>query len=1493
VNALPADVLNTDTTKKHYGTDKAPFNANPYRPGYELVGWSTDNSDINLKAKDSYDKALAIAAYTKLPTTAPGKLTAGTQYFCEDGKTFVMPDQDLDLYAVWSADIVYLNLVPGDGTNQGGAWTSSSTSDDPDCVAPLDKAIKYYVDEPLYDVSDTTKEWVLPSYTDIVAPERLLYRLKGWSPKNQATYSTPGKGSSASVTFTGNKGQASVWTADALSKLGADTDGYLQWYEGGDAGANGYVMTPYDLTLYAVWEARTQNIYVHYWKVAVDSTGKFTNATEVVKDRKNLEVYPDEPIPYTLYPLSGGKASEVKANQRTYGGYIFQPEGTKINLGTPITAGPLKRSDDGLTVESLIHGSYVAGDVNELRFDLFYIPDPNTPYSIEHWRIDGNGKLEKIVTTKHKWYGGTDVPEINALTDSRLYPAQDTASTPASDLDWKGYTAQLVDAKSYADISGSPTTIAKLKGKATADVDTVNGDLVLVVVYTADPRKLILDLGEYVDDPNPSTWTWPYKRDASNAYVWEYYAPPTHASESAWKTGMTDVLPDAVPVRQGYTFMGWSNVKEGANTQGTNSIKKHQAIVADKTNTLFTDASDSWMFTMPQIADNADGSDSVYRLYAVWKANEDTEYTVLRYRVSVKSKDDGSGNEAKVTIFDSEPSGIVLKGVTDDYIDLAAWIDGAGRTMGYAEDSSVSTGGHMWSDYNDTTDISKVPQGFNFIKDGHKPLFEGLEIGYTDLKDGPMIAQVKATGTLDGDGKLVLRLFYVARPVVVYFNVVDRLGQHAGAKGGHWVDTLKEFKYVLTTDEPGAPSASGPSNSLSTGQEAQVGVIYAGQDVVLPLDTFDVTIDSYTLIGWSLRDHATTIDTATKKNFDVRAEYYNGGGTDYNEHNYSIIFGVQPGATAGTFSYDGKWTVPDNIEALFQAEAPTYSTATHYNLWAVYGMRAQMLIFDPKGHSIKDVSEWDEDAGSYVTPDPDGKWSNDPAAEKYGDPKEPTNLGSYVTLPDVTDPERLGYRLIGWTTDPNYIGLRATGHGGHGPSETGVPGVYEIDYRNPDGSVSAPTWQMPTDIEKELKFYAVWEPLPAVIHYEHGLSASQLKVTPDPGTMEDTYGYVGGKATVSDNSFINKYYEFKNWTVKIDGKTYTYDGGDIYKFIADKVSKITAQDGVSIVDGVEVTLKATWTPKRYEIQYVSAIGQSLTSQTSLLSTAKNLYGTIKFAGATFVGWYTKANKQGIELANKKTTIADLNPNDDIANNVIKVIASWEVITYDVVFDLQGGNWKSKSYDPTAQKTYLQNNFFPKANQGPNREGYDFVGWFTKPNGKGLELTNKKQKLGEFLAYSDKGPEFKFYAYWKPKALAGASAGSATVLSASSAAPVVVLTDDTSTEARTFAATMPSAILATQLKVAAQGAADALSSTNVVAELLSNAGQVSGASAAGALMQDVIMGSTMDSMVPAQNTAAALAVSSLSQMGTSDSAGSTSLGAALVERDAIIDRRRVM
>ncbi|SDB66918.1 InlB B-repeat-containing protein [Butyrivibrio sp. INlla16] len=186
------------------------------------------------------------------------------------------------------------------------------------------------------------------------------------------------------------------------------------------------------------------------------------------------------------------------------------------------------------------------------------------------------------------------------------------------------------------------------------------------------------------------------------------------------------------------------------------------------------------------------------------------------------------------------------------------------------------------------------------------------------------------------------------------------------------------------------------------------------------------------------------------------------------------------------------------------------------------------------------------------------------------------------------------------------------------------------------------------------------------------------------GSMDPTYGALGGKVEVAENGFEYGSYEFLEWNTKADGSGTSYAPGEEYT--------LTEADDV---------VYAIW---KDELKYDANGGTG-----SMNPTEGKLGGSVTIAthtftkdGYDFAGWNTVANptesEPGVQYEDGDPyTLTD---GEDI------VYAMWVAKDDELVYNANGGEG---SMDPSKGK--VDSEVEVKAN-GFRKDGYTFAGWNT-------------------------------------------------------------------------------------------------------------------------------------------------------------------------------------
>lgn len=216
-------------------------------------------------------------------------------------------------------------------------------------------------------------------------------------------------------------------------------------------------------------------------------------------------------------------------------------------------------------------------------------------------------------------------------------------------------------------------------------------------------------------------------------------------------------------------------------------------------------------------------------------------------------------------------------------------------------------------------------------------------------------------------------------------------------------------------------------------------------------------------------------------------------------------------------------------------------------------------------------------------------------------------------------------------------------------------------------------------------------------------------------TQSVTHGV--STAIKGTSTFSRTGYTFSGWNTAKDGSGTSYTAGNSYSFTSDK------------------TLYAIWKAKTYTVTFNANGGTTPTASKSV--TYDSTYDTLPTptrTGYTFNGWYTAASGGTKITSSTKVTITTAQT----------LYAQWTPINYDLVFDANSGiveGAKTYSYKvpyeyPLSYGYYVQETL-PTA----TRVGYNFIGWNTKQDGSGFQVSYDT-KMGQGLTV---------YAIWEPAA----------------------------------------------------------------------------------------------------------------------------------------------
>ena len=265
--------------------------------------------------------------------------------------------------------------------------------------------------------------------------------------------------------------------------------------------------------------------------------------------------------------------------------------------------------------------------------------------------------------------------------------------------------------------------------------------------------------------------------------------------------------------------------------------------------------------------------------------------------------------------------------------------------------------------------------------------------------------------------------------------------------------------------------------------------------------------------------------------------------------------------------------------------------------------------------------------------------------------RQTKTYGVTLTLTTI-QPTRKNYLFLGWSKDRNATSASYTAGGSY------------------------------TD-NADVTLYAVWRYDPETYTIRYDANGG----TGAPESQTKTYGV---PLTLSAVKPTRAGYEFLGWSTDPTTMLTNYAPGERY------------------TDEASVTLYAVWRyiPKTYEVKYdANGGGNTPASQTKTEDVTLILTSTIPTRyGYTFRGWATTSTA---------TTATYQAGGSYTANESVTLYAVWEINTYTVSFDANGG-----SGAPTSQtKKHGQNLILTVA--VPTRPNHVFLGWATDSSAKSV------------------------------------------------------------------------------------------------------------------------------------------------------------------------------
>ena len=241
------------------------------------------------------------------------------------------------------------------------------------------------------------------------------------------------------------------------------------------------------------------------------------------------------------------------------------------------------------------------------------------------------------------------------------------------------------------------------------------------------------------------------------------------------------------------------------------------------------------------------------------------------------------------------------------------------------------------------------------------------------------------------------------------------------------------------------------------------------------------------------------------------------------------------------------------------------------------------------------------------------------------------------------------------------------------------------------------------------------------------------------GTMADQTAYVGRSAKLKRNRYSRVGYQFMAWNTKSNGTgTYYLDGQEVIDLAG---------------NGGRVVLHAQWVRpgSNYTIKFDANGGTgTMADQTARRGTSTKL-NKLAFTHewAYFTGWNTKSDGSGIAIE-PSGYVTNPVPYEEGATlsfgNVVTLYAQWKQVSNWYRIDIwpNGGDRKPGYQIGYGDWKWINLNTYGTIE--PNiyvRDGYEFAGWNTKPDGTGVPYEEEElvyNLSGDFGLYD-------LYAQW--------------------------------------------------------------------------------------------------------------------------------------------------
>lgn len=287
-------------------------------------------------------------------------------------------------------------------------------------------------------------------------------------------------------------------------------------------------------------------------------------------------------------------------------------------------------------------------------------------------------------------------------------------------------------------------------------------------------------------------------------------------------------------------------------------------------------------------------------------------------------------------------------------------------------------------------------------------------------------------------------------------------------------------------------------------------------------------------------------------------------------------------------------------------------------------------------------------------------------------------------LTDITAPTKTGYKVAGYYAESGKTNKVAAADGTLEKSVT----ISETAWTNSDGE-----WVKGSDAT----LYAKWEAISYSVRFN---ANDDGKIGTASGSMSNQDFDYGTAQNLTTNAFSLTGYTFQGWATSAGGSVAHTDGKSV--------------SNLSTTDGDVVDLYAVWQANTYDVTLAatdetSSVGSQVVTATYGAAMPTTLKGSgdvdaPERTGYTFDGWeYSSTQYYSYNSGTSTISSAHI---WDIANSTTTLTPRWNVNSYTLAWDKNGGNALTGDYT-SGSVNYGATITAPNT---PTRSGYDFAGW---------------------------------------------------------------------------------------------------------------------------------------------------------------------------------------